>query len=175
MSSQQITLVALAAVLGFWAVGAYNRLMGLRNAILRGFVPVDLQLKLRHALLQRQIDTLTPVLADHADSLSALRAASTQALAAGAHARTHPGAAGAINSLRLAESILLDTRARLPPAEHAGPELAELNTQLASLETTLQFARAGFNDAVMEYNRSVQQFPTWVLARLFGFRVASAF
>ena len=178
MSSTQITVVAGAAVLVFWAVGAYNRLMQLRSGILRRFVPLDQQLGLRHALLQRQVDVLAPLLPAHADTLSALRAACSQAQSATAHARNHPGAAGALNSLRLAEDILLDTRARLPPAPvpvpAAGAELAELGPQLAAAEAALQFARSRFNDAVLEYNRAVQQFPTRLLAGLFGFRLAGA-
>ncbi len=174
MSSAQITVVALAAVLVFWAVGAYNRLMQLRNGILRRFAPLDQQLGLRHTLLLRQIDSLAPLLPEHAHTLSALRAACSQAQAAATHARTHPGAAGALNSLRLAEDILLDTSGRLPPAPAADPDLAALGAQLAAAEVALQFARSRFNDAVMEYNRAVQQFPTRLLAGLFGFRSAGA-
>jgi LemA protein len=179
MSSLQIILVALAAVLLFWAVGAYNRLMQLRNGVLRRFVPLDQQLALRHTLLQRQIDALEPVLAEHGGTLSALRAACSQAQAAASHARTRPTAAGAVNSLRLAEDILIEARARLPPAPavDAGTEAdpgVTLAAELAAAEAALQFARSRFNDAVMEYNHAVQQFPTRMLAGLFGFRPAGA-
>lgn len=193
MTPLQITVVGVAAVLVFWAVGAYNRLMQLRNAILRSFVPLAEQLDLRHALLHRQLDALAPLLPEHTDALSAVRGACTQAQAAATHARAHPGARGALNSLRLAEDILLDTRARLPgawpeatavvapleataatalTATTAATTPSELGMQVAATEVALQFARARFNESVNEYNRAVQQFPTWVLARLFGFRAA---
>lgn len=178
MSSLQITVVAVTAVLAFWAVGAYNRLMQLRNAITRRFVPLADQLGLRHALLQRQANALVPLLPGHADLLTALRAACLQAQGATAHARNHPGAPGALNSLRLAEDILLETRARLPPVPDAPPdlahaaELAGLGTQVAAADVALQFARGRFNDAVMEYNHAMQQFPTRLLSGLFGFRPA---
>jgi LemA protein len=175
LSSLQITLVAVAAVLVFWAVGAYNRLMRLRSAILRAFAPVDQQLGLRHTLLQRQIDLLVPVLTEQAENLSALRAACTQAQAARAHASTHPGAAGALNSLRLTEDILLETRARLPAPDDTRAELTALAAQLAVVDTALLFARGRFNKGVMEYNHAVQQFPTRLLAGLFGFRTAGVF
>jgi LemA protein len=174
MSSLQITLVALAAVLVFWAVGAYNRLMQLRNGILRRFAPLDQQLGLRHTLLQRQIDALEPAWPEHGNTLSALRAACGQAQAAASHARTHPAAAGALNSLRLAEDILLETRARLPPVPTDDADQADLGAQLLAAEAALQFARSRFNDAVMEYNHAVQQFPTRMLAGVFGFRPAGA-
>lgn len=178
MSRSQVTLAALVAVLVFWGVGAYNRMMRLRNALLSGYLPVDQQLKLRHTLLQRQAQALLPLLPEHAETLFALQAACTQAQAASTLARAHPGAANALGSLRLAESILLETRARLAAAD--GPEalsaetaeMAELTAQLAVVEAALQFARGRFNGAVMEYNHAVEQFPTRLLAGLFGFRLA---
>lgn len=175
MSGLQITLIAIAAVLVFWAIGAYNRLVRLRGAIVRAFVPVAQQLGQRHTLLQRQAELLAPLLPGHADTLTGLLAACAQAQAARAHASAHPGAPGALNSLRLAEDILLETRAKLPMPGDASAEQAELNARLAEVETALQFARGRFNNGVAEYNRAVQQFPTWLLAGLFGFRAAGAF
>ena len=175
MSRLQITLATLIAVLVFWGVGAYNRLMRLRNAILSGFLPVDQHLTLRHTLLQCQTETLLPLWPEQAETLSALQAACAQAQAASTLARAHPGAANVLGSLRLAESILLETRARLPAAdglEAPLAEMAELSAQLAVVEAALQLARGRFNDAVMEYNRAIQQFPTRLLAGLFGFSPA---
>lgn len=174
MSSLQITLVAVVSILAFWAVGAYNRLMGLRNAILSGFGPVDQQLQARHTLLQRKINALGPALPAHAEALSALQAAAAQAHAASSHARARPGAVGALDSLRVAEGILHEAHGRLPVPECADAELDALSHQLAVVETALQFARGRFNDAVMEYNRAVQEFPTSMLAGLFGFQPAGA-
>ena len=53
MTSAQITSSVVAAVLVFWAVGAYNRLVSLRNEIARSFTPVEAQMRVRHGLLER--------------------------------------------------------------------------------------------------------------------------
>ena len=90
-----------------------------------------------------------------------------------AHARTHPGAPGAITSLRLADAILAEARARLPVQSAPGSELAGLNAQLQANDATLAFARRQFDDAVIEYNRAIRQFPTVLLVGLFGFRSAA--
>lgn len=180
MSRLQITVVAIAALLVFWAVGAYNRLMRLRSAIPRKFAALDEQFALRHALMQDLIDALAPAMAtlpEEAQALAALQAAATQAQAARAHAKAHPGAADALQSLRLAENSLLQTQARLVSGMGGGAELATENgqsSQLAALEPALRFAQSRFNDAVMEYNHAVHQFPTSLLAGLFGFRAAGA-
>ena len=51
MSAQQIALIAAAALLVFWSLGAYNRLVALRNRIGAAFVPVDDALRRRAAAL----------------------------------------------------------------------------------------------------------------------------
>jgi len=172
MSTSQIVCGLVAAALLFWVVGAYNRLVRLRGAIVRGFPPVDEQFTLRHGLLHRQIEVVAPALPDAAPRIEVLRAACVQVEAACTHARQRPGAAGAITSLRLADNILGEARARLPVQSIAGADLSELNAQLAASDATLAFARRQFNDAVMEYNAAVRQFPTVLIVGLFGFRSA---
>ena len=173
MSSQTLVAMIVVAVLLFWAVGAYNRLVSLRGELLRCFVPVDEQFRARHALLLRWADAPdhapsgTDSDADDAVALDALRAACTQAEAACSHARSRPADADALTSLRLAEEILAQSRARLPAT---GDEA--LAAALNDGDTTLAFARRQFNDAADNYNRAVSQFPTWLIAGLFGFRKA---
>ena len=172
MSTPQIVLCVVGAGLLFWVIGAYNRLVRLRGAIVRLFVPVESQLTQRQALLLQQVDALAPVLPSATPRLDALRAACRQCHAACSHARVRPGAAGAITSLRLAEDIVGEARARLPVQSVAGIDLSALNAQLTAIDTTLAFARRQFNDAVKEYNDAVRQFPTVLIVGLFGFRAA---
>ena len=62
-------------------------------------------------------------------------------------------AAGAVTSLRVAEEILADARARLPVQSVAGADLPGAQYQkLAAGDTTLAFARREFNAAVAAYN-----------------------
>ncbi len=173
VSPPHIVIWVASAVLLFWIVGAYNRLVRLRNAIVGGFATVDQQLQARHALLLQQIEALGGVLSNAAPRLDALRAACDQADIARSQARTRSGARIAITSLRLAEGILTEARARLPIKVAPGVDLSELNLQLAASDTTLAFARRQFNDAVLEYNRAVRQVPTIAVARLFSFRPAA--
>jgi LemA protein len=118
---------------------------------------------------------LSSALAAAAPRREALRAACRQADAARERARARPGVASAVTSLRVAEDILADARAKQPVQALPGADLPDLNAQLATSDTALAFARAQFNAAVAAYNESVRQFPTVLVARLFGFRSAAAF
>jgi len=172
MNTSQIVWWVIGAVLLFWIVGAYNRLVRLRGSIVRRFPPVDEQFTLRHALLLQQIEALTPVLPSATARIDVLRAACQQVEAACAHARQRPGAVGALTSLRLADDILAEARARLPVQSVAGVDLSELNARLTASDATLAFARRQFNESVMVYNAAVRQFPTLLIVGLFGFRSA---
>ncbi len=172
MTTSQIIWCVVGAALLFWIVGAYNRLVRLRGEIVRRFPPVDEQFTQRRTLLQQQIDALAPVLPGAAPRIEVLRAACEQVAAACAHARQRPGAVGAITSLRLADEILAEARARLPVQSAAGLDLRELHAQLTATDATLAFARRQFNDAVSAYNGAVRQFPTLMIVGLFGFRSA---
>ena len=172
MNPMSIGFWVVCAVLLFWAVGAYNRLVRLRNVILRRFVPVEQQLAERSALLQRQVAALGEASGSAQRELEELKAARAQVDAAWETARRRPGAVGAINSLRLALQILAQVRARLPLAPCASAELAAVHNELAACDNALRFAQGQFNDAVLAYNVAVRQFPTGLLAALFGFRSA---
>ncbi len=175
MTTTQATLLVVAAILAFWIVGAYNRMVRLRTALVERFANVDERYRQRHALLETQVEMLAAALASAGPRLDALRAACRQADAAREHARTRPGAANAITSLRVADEILADARARLPVQAIPGVDLPGLNSELALVDTGLTFARVEFNAAVAAYNEAVGQFPTVLLARLFGFRAAAPF
>ena len=95
------------------------------------------------------------------------------AIATGDYAASGPGATGPVTSLRLADEILAEARARLPVQSAPGSDLASLNAALQASDATFAFARGQFADAVIEYNRAVKQFPTLLLVGMFGFRSAA--
>jgi LemA protein len=51
MSTTQIVSWIVLAVIVFWGVGAYNRLVRLRNVIGNSFAEIDVQLKRRYDLI----------------------------------------------------------------------------------------------------------------------------
>jgi len=177
MTSQIVGWIVLA-VLVAWAVGAYNRLVSLRNEISRAFVPVDAQVRQRHLMLEQWVVSLRPLLEHDPAPLDAVLAACGQLNAACDVVRMRPSAARPMASLRLAEETLQEARMRLRaemparPEMLAGPGVSAFGEELAAADSTLGFARRQFNEATQNYNDALDQFPTWVIAGLFGFRGA---
>jgi LemA protein len=164
------------AVLMFWSVGAYNRLVRLRNAILQCFAPVAQHLESRSTLLQAQIDLWAQRADAPSRGIEALRAAREQVDSARLAAHRQPGSADAIHSLRLALRILAETRQRAADAALPDSSGAKaLREQLNACDHALQYAQGQFNDAVRAYNTALARFPVTWLGAVFGFRGAGLF
>jgi LemA protein len=179
MTTVQIVSVIVLAVLVFWGVGAYNRLVRLRNVIGNSFAQIDVQLKRRYDLIPNLVEVARKYAAHERETLEAVTAARNQAKAAAEVARARPAAAGAVTSLAVAEQTLAGAMGRLMAVVEAYPELKadqslrELAEELTSTENKIGFARQLFNDATLDYNNAAQQFPTNLMASMFGFREAA--
>lgn len=165
----------LAALLLFWAVGAYNRLMRLRNAIGQAYGLLDQQLQQRAELGARLQALARPVLVNEQASFDALEQAQTEAQTAAQAARARPYKGDPVASLAVAAALHGAALTRLASlTEHHGElghqaEVRSLLEELRLCERQRGFARQGFNQAVAAYNEALQQFPTRILAGLFAF------
>ena len=172
-----ITIVAIGAValLIFWAVGAYNRLVRLKNTIANAFGQIDVQLKRRYDLIPNLVEAAKKYLSHERETLEAVINARNQAKSASDAARSRPANALAVTTLAVAEQALSSSLGQLFALNEAYPELKadetirELSEELTSTENKVAFARQAFNDAVLDYNDAQGQFPAVLIAKLFSF------
>ncbi|MFZ3140595.1 LemA family protein [Polaromonas sp.] len=175
MSLQTIVLFTLLAMLIFWAVGAYNRLVRLKNIIANAFGQIDVQLKRRYDLIPNLVEAAKKYLQHEQATLEAVIAARNQARSASDTVRSRPGKADAVIALAAAEQTLDSSLGRLFALAEAYPDLKadqtirELSEELTSTENKVGFARQAYNDAVLDYNNAQGQFPALLIARVFGF------
>ena len=175
MSLQTMVVMALAALLIFWAVGAYNRLVRLKNIIANAFGQIDVQLKRRYDLIPNLVEAARKYLSHERDTLEAVIAARNQARSASDRVASRPGQADAVIALAAAEQTLGGSLGRLFALAEAYPDskadqtIRELSEELTSTENKVGFARQAYNDAVLDYNNAQAQFPALLIARLFSF------
>ena len=111
-----VTIGALALV-ALWAMGSYNRLVGLRNQVTNGWRQIDVQLKRRHDLIPNLINTVKGAMEFERDTLEAVVAARNRAVGA-----SGPADAGRKEGeLSAGARALLRPRGELSPA-HRQPE-----------------------------------------------------
>jgi LemA protein len=192
MSAAGLGVIGVVALLFFWAVGAWNRLNALRQAVLAAFAPLAAALAARRAAVRAWLDSadlaagLSPGLPDaggeadppdagalaRAQAVAAVRHAAAQAHAAAQDAATRPLAAGGLSSLSLAEQVFERSLSTLvqPGDAPVLPEGWVLPQAVASAELDLAMARQAFNAACADYNRAIAQIPASWLAAIAGLR-----
>ena len=175
MTPTQLISIAVIAVLIFWAVGAYNRLVRLKNIIANAFGQIDVQLKRRYDLIPNLVEAAKKYLSHERETLEAVMNARNQAKSASDAVRSRPANALAVTTLVAAEQALDGSLGRLFAVAEAYPDLKadqtirELSEELTSTENKVTFARQAFNDAVLDYNNAQGQFPAVLIAKLFSF------
>jgi LemA protein len=178
-----VGMVALFVVLVVITVviGAYNRLVTLRNAFKAAFAQIDVALKRRYDLIPNLVETAKGYLQHERETLESVTTARTQAFAASQRAAANPGDAAAIRGLMQAEAQMTGSLGRLFAIAEAYPDLKanqtmmQLMTELSSTEDKVATARQAYNGAVMGYNTAREIFPAVIVANLFGFSPAALF
>jgi len=164
-----------------WLVGAYNRLVALRNRFKNAFAQIDVQLKRRYDLIPNLVETAKGYIKHERGTLEAVVAARNAASAANVRAAQNPGDAAAMKELSGAETALTSTLGRLFAVAEAYPDLKANTTMMAlmeeltSTENKVAFARQAYNDSVMAYNTQRETFPTNMIAAPFNFGPAELF
>lgn len=165
-----LILLIAAAVVILWAIGGYNRLIGLRNQTLNGWKQIDVQLKRRHDLIPNLVNTVKGAMEFERETLTAVMDARARAMAA----------SGPADASRK-EGELTQALGRLFAVAENYPQLKSsenvkmLQEELASTENKIGFARQFYNDIATKYNTARETIPTNIIASLFKFSPAELF
>lgn len=173
-----VVLWTVAAILLFWTVGAYNRLMRLRAEANTAFAALEAELAKQIELVRNQLpgpEATQPASLDGDNSFwSALHGAATQFAASLAAARNRPLEPEGIAALSAAQDVLgmaWERAERDDAHDLAGPRLPDTVTlRRAQIGLQMHAAQEQFNSAVTRYNEAIAQFPALVLAWVFGFK-----
>lgn len=160
-----IIFLVVIAVIIFWLISLYNRLVSLRNRRENAFADIDVQLRQRHDLVPQLVETVKGYAGHEKDLLMKVTEARTAAMAA-----------KTIDDKISAEQQLSSALAALKIQVEAYPDLKanqnflQLQEELSDIENKLAAARRFFNGATTEYNNSVETFPSNLIAKNFGFK-----
>jgi LemA protein len=165
-----IVFLVVVALLVVWAIGSYNRLVGLRNQVLNGWRQIDVQLKRRHDLIPNLVNAVRGAMDFERDTLTAVMEARARALTA-----TGPAdAAQKEGQLTQALGRLIAVAENYPTLK-SNENVRALMEELTGTENKVGFARQFYNDIATKYNTAQQVFPTNLFAAMFGFKAAELF
>ena len=157
------TVLIILGILVLYVVFVYNGLIARRNQVREAWATIDTQLKRRYDLIPNLLESVKGAAKHERETLDAVISARNAAMnASGTTAR---GAAenaltGALkNIFALAESY---------PNLKANENFLELQRELTDTENKIQATRQFYNTVVMGLNTSIGQFPTNLIAKMFG-------
>jgi LemA protein len=162
-----LILLAALAVLALIVVGLYNSLVRLNVQASNAWSDIDVQLKRRTDLIPNVVESVKGYASHERQTLEAVinarnRAVSAQSAGPAERAQAEGALTGALRGLfALAESY---------PQLRAAENFAQLQNTLTQIEDAVQNARRYYNAVVRDLNTKVQQFPSNIVAGMFGFK-----
>jgi len=163
-------IVILVLIVGGWLRGTYNGLVQGDESVKAAWAQVENQLQRRLDLIPNLVETVKGYAAHERETLEAV-----------IEARSRVAGANTIDEQMEANQGLSNALARLLVVVEQYPNLKadqsflRLQDELAGTENRISTERRRYNEVVQAYNVRLRQFPTVLLAGMFGFEKASMF
>lgn len=161
---------SLCVVLLLWLIISYNRFIKLKNMMKEAWSGIEVQLKRRYDLIPNLVESVKGYGAHEKGLFEEIASLRSRCMSA-----ENPADKGK------AENMLSEGLRRLFAVAEAYPQLRasenfiDLQKNLSEIEDQIQLARRYYNGNVRNFNMLVEQFPSVIIARLFGFRIADFF
>lgn len=159
-------VIAVLVILGISTVGSYNGLVSKDEAVKQANSKIEASLQRRADLIPNVVNSVKGYMRHEEEIFTKI-----------ADARAKIGS-GNKEVKKEGETELTSAISRLLVVQENYPELkadaqvSALVSELEGTENRLFIARKDYNDTATEYNKSIRQFPTSMMAGMFGFQRA---
>jgi len=158
-------ILIIIAVIVLWSIAIFNSLVRTRQRVRESWADIDVQLKRRYDLIPNLVETVKGYAAHEREVLEKVvqaRSAAMNAKTVGEHGQAENMLSGALKNLfALSEAY---------PNLRASENFAKFQDELSDTENKIQSARRFYNTNVMELNTKTEQFPSNLIANMFGFK-----
>ena len=159
-------VLGVIVVVALGAVVSYNRFVSQRTLIRDSWANIDTELKRRYDLIPNLIETVRGYASHEREVLENV----TRARAAAASATGSPAEQAAAEGPLVAALRQLFAVVENYPDLKANQGFLQLQSELTNTEDRLQTARRFYNANVRDFNARVKQFPSVLVANMFGFK-----
>ena len=167
MNTSFIILGILVLILVL-VVALYNRLVTLRNRAKEAWADIDVQLKRRYDLIPNLVETVKGYAAHEKIVFENVTKARTQAMAAGQSG--DPKKVGEAENFLAGALKTLFAVSENYPQLRASENFLELQRELRDTEDKIQASRRFYNTNARDLNIKTEEFPSNIVASMFGFK-----
>lgn len=167
---QLLIIIGVIALILFYLVGIYNKLVRTKTLVSEGWSGIDVQLKKRHDLIPNLLESVKGYMSYEQDTLQKVISARNAAVSAkGVMSQSQ-----AENQLQSAIGGVFALAEQYPDLK-ASANFIQLQDALKDVENTIEQARRYYNGTVRELNTMVDSFPSNLVANQFQFSKADFF
>lgn len=148
----------------------YNNLVKARNKVKNAWAQIDVQLNRRNDLIPNLVETVKGYAGHEKSVLENV----TKARSGLMNASSVKDIQEADNQLTGALRTLFAVAENYPELK-ANDNFKELQSELSGTEDKIAYSRQFYNDTVLMYNNTCQEFPNNIIAGIFGFKEADFF
>ena len=157
-------VIGVLVLIGGWLLMTYNSLVTLRNRVKEAWSQIDVQLKRRSSLIPNLVEAVKGYVKHEKEVLENVTKARSALMGAGSlreKAAANDMLTGALKSLFAVAEAYPDLK--------ASENFKELQQELSDTETKVAASRQFYNTNVLDLNNSIEQFPSSLVASMFGF------
>ncbi len=163
--ANNIVLVVIGVAIIFLVI-LYNRLVALRQTRKNAFSDIDVQLKQRYDLVPQLVNTVKGYAKHEKDLMEKVTEARSGAMKINGSGADRAQAEGVLGGAMMQLFAVAENY----PDLKADASFTKLQAELSDIENKIAAARRFFNNATSEYNTSCEQFPSVLVAKMFGFK-----
>ncbi len=163
-------ILILVLIPVFWFVLVFNRFVRLKNMVKQAWSDIDVQLKRRHDLIPKLVETVKGYAAYEKNTLKQIVEARNACIEFSDGKEREN--AEAVLGLGLRKLFAL---AENYPDLKANRNFITLQQQISEVEDNIQMARRFYNGAVKLYNVQLESFPSLIIGKLFHYSPAEYF
>ncbi|MEM1164893.1 MAG: LemA family protein [Planctomycetota bacterium] len=168
-----IVVVVLVLMFGGAIIGLYNALVSARQRVRESWSNVDTELQRRHSLIPNLVNTVQGYMTHERELLENITSLRARAMElqpgepTGEQSKIESQLGAALGQLRVQVENYPDLK--------ASQNFLSLQGELANTEDRIQAALRFFNGNVRDLNIKCEQFPSVLIASVFGFQKAEYF
>ncbi|HNR63411.1 MAG TPA: LemA family protein [Thermotogota bacterium] len=165
-----VIVLVVAAVIVFWVIATYNKLVAERKKVENSWSQIDVQLKRRSDLIPNLVNAVKGYMKFESDTLEKVMNARARALGA-TNQKERMDAEGEVSGVL---GRLLAVVENYPELK-ANQNVMSMQEELSNTENKISYSRQFYNDITMKYNTAIEQFPANLIAKLFNFKMFDFF